>query len=180
MQKIGRELLCKVTQSEQMMQVFDEFSVSVYRNLERVCESCKTLKSKSTMRGRLWSAFHHFCAVSELPAVWKKLFTSVGISCEDQLICQSANQKLFEKLLLKYFGSKTSTETEPSPVEEVQLTNDELNVLQYVGGFVPHALLRRFERHKKKYEQYFECLGEMAVVGENNDFLPTQKNDYQR
>ncbi len=45
---------------------------------------------------------------------------------------------------------------------------DELNALQYISGFVPHALLKWFERHGKKYQHLFECLGEMAVVSEHD------------
>ena len=55
--------------------------------------------------------------------------------------------------------------------EDIVLTKDELNVLQYVGGFVPHSLLKKFER-SKEHAKFLECLGDMAVVGEyDSDIL---------
>ncbi len=45
--------------------------------------------------------------------------------------------------------------------EEIVMTKDELNVLQYVGGFVSHSLLKKFEN--KRYAKFLECLGDMAV-----------------
>ena len=105
MKKIGRELLCKATKNDQLMKVFDEFCVSLYTKLERVCVSCKRLKSHSAMRARLWSAFHQ-AAVSELPSMWDTIFSSLDTPCKDQLMSQSTNEKL---ILRKYFSERTET-----------------------------------------------------------------------
>ncbi len=71
-------------------------------------------------------------------------------------------------LLMNRFSKLVPQESAASSRETVVLNKDELNVLQYVGGFVPHALLKRFwkprESHGKKYEKYFECLGDMSVA----------------
>ena len=155
-----------------MVDNFDKFSSSLYSKLELVCDSCKVLKSYSAMRGKLWGAFHKV-ALCELPAIWDELFLSLGIQCKDYLLSQSTNQKLFEMMLSKHFS--TNSKTVSNVTEEVILTKDELNALQYAGGFVPHALLKRYERFGKKYECFFECLGEMAVVSEKNDFLDYTK-----
>ncbi len=55
-----------------------------------------------------------------------------------------------------------------------------MNVLRYVGGFVPHALLKRYERYGNKYEMFFECLGDMAVVSDETDFLDYTKEWYSK
>lgn len=171
MKKSGKELLEK---GMEMMQVFDEFCATLYSKLEALCESSKTLKSYSTMRSRLWAAFHKV-AICDLPPVWDNVFSSLGLQCEDKLICQSTNEKLFKMLLTNRFSKLVPQEGAARSTETVVLTKDELNVLQYVGGFVPHALLKRFERHSKKYEKYFECLGDMAVGSDSSDFLEYTK-----
>ncbi len=73
-------------------------------------------------------------------------------------------------LLTKHFSQitteKIATENTTSNVDTV-LTTNELNVLQYVGGFIPYVLLKKFKPDSTKYQQYIECLGEMAVDGDN-------------
>ena len=47
---------------------------------------------------------------------------------------------------------------------DIQLSSDELNALQYACGYVPRALLRRYEKQTgTKFNQFVECVGEMAV-----------------
>lgn len=42
--------------------------------------------------------------------------------------------------------------------------------MQYACGYVPHKLLRRYEARKgEKARRFVECLGNMAVVAEDND-----------
>ena len=59
---------------------------------------------------------------------------------KDYLLSQSTNQ---EMMLSKNFS--TNSKTASNVTEEVILIKDELNALQYVGGFVPHALLKRYD-----------------------------------
>ena len=48
------------------------------------------------------------------------------------------------------------------------MKKDELNVLQYACGYVPHTLLKKYEKKKgEKYDRFVECLGNMAVRSEN-------------
>ncbi len=72
-------------------------------------------------------------------------------------------------LLINRFSKLVPRESAASSRETVVLNKDELNVLQYVGGFVPHALL---ESHSRKY---FECLGDMSVGSGSSDFLEYTK-----
>ncbi len=52
----------------EVMEVFDEFCATLYSKLEALCEASKTVKSHSTMRGRLWAAFHKV-AMCDLPGI---------------------------------------------------------------------------------------------------------------
>ncbi len=57
MKKRGRELLPKRLENEQTMQTFDEFSATLCSKFEKLFVASKTVKSHSTMRGRLlWGA----------------------------------------------------------------------------------------------------------------------------
>lgn len=156
-----------------MMEIFDTVCASLYSKLELICDSCTGLKSCSAAKGKLWSLFHKV-TLCELPDMWCELFLSLGMECDDHLLSQSTNQKLFEKVLLNHF-SKASSAIESKCVDEVSLSKDELNILRYVSGFVPHSLLKRFERSEQKYGRFCECLGEMAVVSDHSDFLDYTK-----
>ena len=108
----------------------------------------------------------------KLPKLWNEFLSAVHIEANDQLLQQSVNQRLFEMLLPEQFASQSS----PVLSRSYSLTKDKLNVLQYVGGYVPHALLKRFEKLKGiQYEQFIECLGEMAVESEHTDVFDYTK-----
>lgn len=94
---------------------------------------------------------------------------------EDQLFQQSVNQKLFEMILCEHFAA-TSSKPSEHMASSTELTTDELNALQYAAGYVPHALLKKYEkRNGKKFEEFIECLGDMAIAGEETDFMEYTK-----
>ena len=56
------------------------------------------------------------------------------------------------------------------------MNKDELNALQYAGGYVPHALLKKDEKRSGgKFKQFNQCLGDMAVECEHSDFFEYTK-----
>ena len=72
------------------------------------------------------------------------------------------------------FAQTKSSTAVPSPT--VEMSTDELNTVPYAAGYVPHALLRKYEKRKgNKYEMFIECLQDMAVASEDNDFLEYTK-----
>ena len=176
LKSLGADLLQKITEDDTMVAAFDNFSVELNDKIELICQSCTSYRSYAAKREKMWCAFHRI-AVSELPEIWNGLFSSLGLNYDDQLLLQSTNQKLFEMSLTNHFGSYLPTEKQTtSKSNEISLTKDELNALQYVGGFVPHALLKRYERNTgQKYERFFECLGNMAVVSDTSDFIDYTK-----
>ena len=161
--------LLEKLQNEDSVAIFDRFSAEVTTKLESICMSCSSNRSPATKRAKMWSSFHRV-RNEELPKMWDNFFKSLDMSRTDQLFEQMINQKLFEKAVTSHFGSLAAASTQSSRKESpVCLTKDELNVLQYIGGFVPHALLKRFERSKShRYDGMIECLGEMAVIGEQD------------
>lgn len=174
--RTGKQLINKISENEQAAESFDKFCANLYAKLESLCDSCRDERSCSLAKGKLWCLFHMVCTC-EIPEIWDNLFMELGISCEDQLLPQSVSQEIFEKVIVKHFSRLSGSPSTSTPViqEVITLSKDELNVLQYVGGYVPHALLKRYKRFGKKYENLFECLKEMAVVGETDHLFEYTK-----
>ena len=80
---------------------------------------------------------------------------------------QSVHQVLFQEKLKMFMAQdcpRSSTDKEPA-----SLTKDELNAMQYACGYVPHKLLKKYEKRSgNKYSQFVECLGGMAVLSEES------------
>ena len=99
---------------------------------------------------------------------------SEGIRYDD-LLQQSANKELFEMILQAQFSVSTSSQScAATSSQSLELRSDELNALRYACGYVPYALLKRYEKRSSiKYEEFIECLGEMALRSEvgSEDFL---------
>ncbi len=120
----------------------------------------------------MWSAFHRIRVLpEELPKMWKDLFQFLGMQVKDKFLEQCVNQKLFDTIITQQIVDDNAGAEGTSVLTTNQhLTTDELNVLQYVGGFVPHSLLKKFKRYKK-HSKFLECLGEMAVASDNESDL---------
>ena len=97
----------------------------------------------------------------------------------DRLLEHSLHEELYELCLKEQFrDAAADCATE---IREVVLSEDELNVIRYVSGYVARQCLRKYEKKVKStkvkdpklelYEQYIVCLGEMAVEGEGGDVL---------
>ena len=134
--------------------------------LERICKASSHYQLISTRKTDMWHAFHRIW-VEELPKMWKELFRVLHMDVEDQFLEQCVNQKMFEMTIPHHIVSCTANKSSITESGSVELTGDELNVLQIVGGFVPHSLLKRFKKGGK-YTEYLECLSDMGVPGEND------------
>ena len=88
--------------------------------------------------------------------MWDKFLSALEIAFDDDMLQQASNNKIFEMLLPSQFSSTTSC---PSPVHarDMELSTDELNALQYICGYVPHALLKRYEKRTGcKYSNFID------------------------
>ena len=98
--------------------------------------------------------------------LWKDFLASIDLEV-NPLFEQSVNMKVFRMVLKERFTSNS----EPKRSPMVVLTSDELNAMRYACGFVPHSLLKKYEAGRiKRSEQCIECLGNMAVAGDSDDF----------
>ena len=124
-----------------------------------------TYRSPAAERAALWQLFHQV-RLSKLPELCDSFLSVIKTQADDQLLQQSVNQKLFGKLLPRQCSLSSSLEH--GGVQDSPLSKDELNALQYTCGYVPHALLKRYEkRSDRKCDEFIECLGEMAVQSES-------------
>ena len=172
LQVFGKNLLERVIAGDAEMTVFEEFSDELLGVLRGLLQPATKSCLASTRREMLWSTFHQACLL-QLPMVWERLLASLGLECDDDLLQQSTNQKLLEMIIPSEFSSPSLSQSKKS-TEDIQLSRDELNALRYACGYVPHALLKRYEKRTgSKYDGFIECLGSMAVQGDSasEDFL---------
>ena len=173
MREVGKSVLESVTVGERELVAFDAFSEEILVVLQSVTQV--SLSNNAIKREKLWSRFHQAC-ILQLPQVWKQLLSSLQVECSDDILQQSTNRKLFEMMLPSEFSGPTMQLHHNE--SNIQLSSDELNALQYACGYVPRALLRRYEKQTgPKFNQFVECLGEMAVDSSESEFLSYPKMD---
>ena len=168
MREFGELFLAKIAENDEQIELFDTFCDDITSELNKIFTGLsKRIRCPSTKRTRLWSAFHDQ-RQTKLLKLWQDLFSKQGISDDDQLFLQSVNQELFQLMLVDYMEDKNKTKA--SREQQVTLSADELNAMQYACGYVPHKLLKRYEsRRGAKVRRFVECLGNMAVVCEDSD-----------
>ena len=163
LKQAGKRIL-ELAEGGEVERLFIEFSARLATAVRNTFRSSTTYRSSATKREKMWSAFHQL-RLSELPTIWKDFLSSIEVDYDDQLLQQSVNQKLFESVLLEHFPPAA----DQNPRDEEPLGKDELNALQYACGYIPHALLKRYEKRTgSKFDKFIECLGKMAVRSESN------------
>ena len=107
------------------------------------------------------------CSIGDILQV---IFTQSLDPC-NQLVAQTVNLKLFESLLTTFFAKNSETVAAPtsSRTTSFSFSDDELNALRYVAGYVPYSMLKRYERNHQTKPAVLECLGNMAVAGDDSD-----------
>ena len=49
------------------------------------------------------------------------------------------------------------------------MSKDELNALQYIGGYIPRVLLKKYQKRSgHKFDTFIECLGNMATNSDDD------------
>lgn len=169
MRQFGGLFLAKIVENDDQIDLFDTFCDTITSEINKIfTELSKRIRCPSTKRTRLWSAFHDR-RQTKLLEPWQDLFSKQGISeDQDQLFMQSVNQELFQLMLVDYMEDKEKTRA--SRDQQITLSTDELNVMQYACGYVPHKLLKRYEsRRGTKVRRFVEYLGNMAAVCADSD-----------
>ena len=175
----GKEILERSTKVEQT--AFDEFSerlVSYVR--ERINAVCEGVTMDRSKRFKIWSDSHQARLDNSGPihSAWIELLKKLSITGaeDDPLLEQSVNSELYGMLIAEYFSSRSAHAAIPMVSAPTQFTTDELNVMRYACGYVPHKLLQKYENKSgDMYSQYVQCLGDMAVEGEEDMLEYTRK-----
>ena len=83
---------------------------------------------------------------------------------------QHVNQMLYEKQIKSHFSTECeSANVELGSSEPPEITVDEENIIRYAAGYVPYKLLKKYEQQTSATAQYYvECLGNMAINGEES------------
>lgn len=168
LKELGKTLLGAIDKESLAIQTL---SAELSCALRDILQTTVKYRSLETKRGNLWAAFHQL-SISQIPKIWNKCFVSLEIQVKDTLLQQSVSQKLFEMLLVENI-SQTSMNSDHSTSKRSdhdQFGKDELNVLRYACGYVPHTLLKRYEKRSDcKYANFIECLRYMAVQCDQTD-----------
>lgn len=179
MQQFGTQLLQEICKSEREVELFDEFSERLVSVVKDMFSSLPhSIKCASTKRHNLWMSFHQH-RLSVFPDLWSNFFTHLNLNTESVsehvLLTQSVNQEVFQQLISSFFATECVASVSCQQ-DSVQLPPDELNAMQYACGYVPHKLLKKYEKlTDSKALCYVECLRSMAVVEADSDFLSYTK-----
>ena len=161
------EDLIKKVSEDTYLDHFDEFAVQLVTALESISDVCPmsgTAKAVAAQRERLWKVFHEK-RTTQLPEMWKHFLQTVDNQL-DTLVYQTVNQKLFEDIIKGKFG------VQPRKSSSASLTHDEECVIRYASGYIPFVLMKKHEENLSEASvSIIECLGGMAVNGDESDFL---------
>ena len=84
-------------------------------------------------------------------------------------IQQRVNQKLYESLLSRSLPPLSSS-SQPQP--RTILSEEELNIVRYAAGYVPHKLLKKHNKSDSvKSVNFAKCLIKMAISGDETNLL---------
>ena len=167
------ELLKRISANsdETTLEAFDTFSEELVFTLKKIFTTLKDYKVVTTQQEKLWREFHSTRS-HILPTCWKVFCERIGMNY-NRLAAQTINLKIFESLMKTHFsasGSNCQASASDSDVpQKMTYSDDELNALRYVSGYVPHVLLKRYEkRTEEEVSPYLTCLGNMAVAGDES------------
>lgn len=159
------KFLSAIKRSEKDMELFDTFSQVLVKELQDIFSMVSSrIKSADRKKEKIWSTFHEV-RVKTLPKMWENFFKSIGME-SSPIFSQSVSFKVFEMLVKEHLAPSTQACAQT----DIVFTTDELNAMRYACGYVPFSLLRKYESGRiSRSDQCIECLGNMAVVGENDD-----------
>ncbi len=172
LKEFAAHFLTNLTKEMETADMFDQFCFLLENEIESIFLSVsKRIRSHTVKRTQLWSAFH--VKREEMSKLWinkLKLEESSREGPHVNFFIQSINQSLFGEKLKRFMTQECPLPVNGEPNDQLpKLTKDELNAMHYVGGYVPHKLLKKYEKRSgTKYSQFIECLGNMAVVNEES------------
>ena len=113
----------------------------------------------------IWRQFH-VKRPTTLCEIWGQLLDSLKFDI-DPLVQQFVNQELYSSIIKSRCGCHCTIAG-----KSASMSIEEENIVRYAAGFVPFALLKRYERNVSTSSAFFvECLSGMAINGEESSFL---------
>ena len=105
---------------------------------------------------------------TRLISIWTTFLSSIKENLSS-FIQQRVNQKLYESLISRSLPPLSSSS---QPQTRSILSEDELNIVRYAAGYVPHKLLKKHNNSDSvKSANFAECLIKMAVSGDETSLL---------
>ena len=136
----------------------------------RSCFAPVHQQNREVAREKALTRFHGL-RISDLPSLWKSLFTDLSLKSVSALLLQTVNRIMFERIMVEIFSESLE---DPCPVPT--LNAEEENALRYVSGYVALKLMRQYEKKDgEKATQFVECLSSMAVAGVESSFYEYTK-----
>lgn len=138
-----------------------KFLVKLIETLDSVIVEASRMTTCVSQREKAWSSFHKVrCTL--ICDQWLELCQQIKVFGTNPLLFQTVTRELFETRMKIYFSKKTSQSR--AIVLEQEITDDEKNVIMYACGYVPVALIHRYEKRKEsKYAMFVQCLLQMAI-----------------
>ena len=117
-----------------------EFASWLMTTLTTVVESAKSkAPGENINRETLWIKFHELTSSQDFISKWEGFIKNVNTTVPP-LLYQHLTDEIFEGIIKRWVcGSSTSRNTGPNK-DTVVLSNEEENVIHYVGGYVIHEL----------------------------------------
>ena len=156
---------------------FEIFAVSVMGALEKALGGATTCEERTNPTGstcraptiqcqKLWLNFHSIWS-TRLISIWTTFLSSIKENLSS--VIQRVNQKLYEGLISRSLPPLSNSS---QPQSRSILSEDELNIVRYAAGYVPHELLKKHNKSDSvKSANFAECFIKMAVSGDETNLL---------
>ena len=138
-----------------------EFTTTLLEILDGILQEASTATVCVLQRERAWTKFHQVRCTS-IGRLWADFLSKLKVFGTNSLLVQSVTQEIFEERMRVSFPCKVQGSHGKGLDEEI--TEDEKNIIMYACGYVPVALIHRYEkRREKKYASFVQCLLHMAI-----------------
>ena len=154
------------------------FSSALVEQLSKCISSSKINPLASLKVENAYSSFFS-ARTSVIPPIWAEIYSAVKLPFDDPLLSQIISRKAFNELLqlhLKREFRKNQTEDASAttvPSQTPEITTEEENVVYYVGGYVVHALIRKYERlanqSANRYAKYLRSFASDVSIANSDD-----------
>ena len=123
-------------------------------------------------REQLWARYYRFVTSDEFNSIWHEILSSTGSQMESECLAFYITDQMFRNLLYKLFPTFGESTSELGPID---LTDDELHALGYVGGWLLRSEVKKIERlnHPRK-EDLIEAL---LSFKENSEDTATNEDE---